>query len=477
MSLFLMAQTRTNPDNADYYIKGYLSIEKGQDGRPVYKLSNIQSKGISFDDPGSMMLGEETTQEDVMFQFTHYSTDYVGGISTPLDFWRYDESISEWQPDVETRQGNAGVQEKRSMVLMLVLDCSSSLKSDFSLVQEAAVEFLKSLLDASNGKGNIKIGIVGFSKISETVFFPITSLNISSYYDMCNFINGRQVQNGTALYYAMDKAIDAMESYCATSIPVAEPLSSAIMVTFTDGLDQTSRDEDKGIYTADDYYTELQRKMQGKRFNGVPLQSKMRGVRGFDIASDAQLGKFRRIGESLADFKLLGNVSELGQEFKSIAQGLISEWSVLNCFVPNSFKGTVAWTYPTMVKKAFAADKPRKPKKKGKTFFGINVGLGLDGAISGGFDLAFPVKEHSGFGIYGSGGYNLSYEEPMAGGGLLALIGFNNGSALYLGGGYMYFFDANVDFRIGYKFKKGLYLFGESCIPYGPSLLHVGYFF
>lgn len=61
----MIAQTRTNPNNADYYIKGYLSIERGQDGKPVYKLSNIQSKGISFDDPGSTMMREETTQEDV----------------------------------------------------------------------------------------------------------------------------------------------------------------------------------------------------------------------------------------------------------------------------------------------------------------------------------------------------------------------------------------------------------------------------
>ena len=269
-----------------------------------------------------------------------------------------------------------------------------------------------------------------------------------------------------------------MESYCATSIPAAEPLSSAIMVTFTDGLDQTSRDEDKGIYTAEDYYTELQRKMQGKRFNGVPLQSKMRGVRGGDIASDAQLGKFRRIGESLADFKLLGNVSELGQEFKSIAQGLISEWSVLNCFVPNSFKGTVAWTYPTMVRKAFALDKTREPKKKGRTFFGINAGIEMRGIdFSGGFDLAFPLKERSGVGFYASGGYSLFCEDFIASGGLLVLIGFNNDGALYLGGGYAYYEDGNADFRIGYKFKNGLYLFGESCMPYGATLLHFGYFF
>lgn len=480
LSVFMaMAQNRTNPDVADYFIKGYLSIERGNDGKPVYKLSDIQKKGISFDDPGAMMMGEETPDEDVMFQFTHYATDYVGGITTPLDFWRYDESIHEWQPDVETRQGNAGVQEKKSMVLMLVLDCSSSLQSDFSFVQEAAKTFIKSMLDAS-GKGNVKIGIVCFSKISETEFFPITSLTNDSYYDMCRFINSRNVQNGTALYYAMDKAIDVMESYCNNSIPAKEPLSAAMMVTFTDGLDQTSRDEEKGVYTADDYYIELQRKMKGKRFNGVPLQSKMRGVRGVDIATEAQLGKFSQIGNSLADFKLLNNVSELGQEFQGIAKSLIDEWAVLNCFVPNSFKGRVAWTYPS--KKQVVVEKPKEPRKRGRWFLGLNAGLGLSNlyrfdmengdvyydddlgfAFSGGFDIAFPIGKAVNLGLFTSIGYETASSSLLFDAGPLLLINFRNSSSLYLGGG-MCTWDLDsfgTDWRAGYKFKNGLYLYGE----------------
>lgn len=513
MSVMLaMAQNRTNPDVADYFIKGYLSIERGNDGKPVYKLSDIQKRGISFDDPGAMMMGEETPDEDVMFQFTHYATDYVGGITTPLDFWRYDESIHEWQPDIETRQGNAGVQEKKSMVLMLVLDCSSSLQSDFSFVQEAAKAFIKSMLDAS-GKGNVKIGIVCFSKVSETELFPITSLTNDSYYDMCRFINSRNVQNGTALYYAMDKAIDVMESYCNSSIPANEPLSAAMMVTFTDGLDQTSRDEEKGIYTADDYYIELQRKMKNKRLTGVPLQSKMRGVRGVDIATDAQLGKFSQIGNSLADFKLLNNVSELGQEFQYIAKSLIDEWAVLNCFVPNSFKGRVAWTYPS--RKQVVLEKPKEPRKRGRWFFGLNAGLGLElknlyrydlkhgdvyydydlgFAFSGGFDIAFPIGKAVNLGLFTSIGYETASSSLLFDAGPLLLINFRNSSSLYFGGGMCTWdFDMfGTDWRAGFKFKNGLYLFGEIFFrsnSFEPSdnwkyeeilsgfLFHVGYSF
>lgn len=476
--MMAMAQNRTNPDVAEYYIKGYLSIERGNDGKPVYKLSDIQKRGISFDDPGMLMWGEKTTQEDVMFQFTHYATDYAGGITTPLDFWRYDETINEWQPDIETRQGNAGVQDKKSMMVMLVLDCSNSVKNDFGLEQEAAKDFIRRLLDASRGKGNVKIGVVCFSKISETEFYPISPLTTDSYYDMCRFINGRTPQNGTALYYAMDKAIDAMESYCNTHNLSNEPLSSAMMVTFTDGLDQTSRDEDRSIYTADDYKIELLRKLQYKKINGVPLQKKIVLVPGIDLITDAQRNKFFEIGESLGEAKRLSNMSELGQEFKYIAEGLINEWAVLNCFVPNSFKGRVAWTYPS--RKQVVVEKPKELKGNGKFFFGINVGVGLSNlyyyndytnndshtehnlALTGGFDMALPIGNRINLGAFVSGGYEFVYDGGIMEVGPLMLINFNNGGSIYLGGGYTYCWSISYgcNLRLGYKFHN-LYLFGD----------------
>ena len=493
--MMAMAQNRTNPDVAEYYIKGYLSIERGNDGKPVYKLSDIQKRGISFDDPGMMMWGEKTTQEDVMFQFTHYATDYAGGITTPLDFWRYDETINEWQPDIETRQGNAGVQDKKSMMVMLVLDCSNSVKNDFGLEQEAAKDFIRRLLDASRGKGNVKIGVVCFSKISETEFYPISPLTTDSYYDMCRFINGRTPQNGTALYYAMDKAIDAMESYCNTHNLSNEPLSAAMMVTFTDGLDQTSRDEDRSIYTADDYKMELLRKLQYKKINGVPLQKKIVLVPGIDLITDAQRNKFFEIGESLGEAKRLSNMSELGQEFKYIAEGLINEWAVLNCFVPNSFKGRVAWTYPS--RKQVVIEKPKELKGNGKFFFGINVGGGIsnsniteiifdsygNGSYSDytnytsftgsvGLDFAVPLGQSVNLGIYTSAGFDWGWTSSLAyGGGALMLVNFRNGGSLYFGGGihciyslsskYYNYDGYGPGFRFGYKFNNGLYFFLE----------------
>lgn len=522
--LIAVAQNRTNPDVADYYIKGYLSIERGNDGKPVYKLSEIDNQGIYFEDPRATRVGAETNLEDVCFQFSRASTTYPDGINTPLDFWRYDDTIHEWQPDGETRQGTAGVEEKKSMAVMLVLDCSSSIGDDFVAVQEAAKAFIESLYDASNGAGNIKLGIMSFSKINETQVLNIRSLTPDSYNDMIRFINRLSTQNGTALYYAMDKSVELMEDYCKKSISSAEPLSAAVMVTFTDGLDQTSRDPDKDILTADAYYDEVLNKygtkMQNVNINGVSLQHEIRGVKGNDIITDAQSGKFQRTGESLGNFMRLNNYSELGTAFRNIAQNLIDQWRVLNLYVPNSFSGRVAWTYPS--KKPIVHEEQKETKQKSKLFFGINAGIGLSNCSvykkieqyhSGwhlyndnsydnksivttvGLDIAFPIGKAVDLGLFTSVGYDGAWNNKIiVEGGLLLLVNFKKGGSLYLGSGILFgrpvgtnanvpeYYEPDIvsvvlfkkepympipEIRLGYKFSNGLYFFAEYNHYYG----------
>ena len=228
----------------------------------------------------------------------------------------------------------------------------------------------------------------------------------------------------------MDKSIsELMEDYCRNSIPSSEPLSAAIMVTFTDGLDQTSRNPDKNILTADNYYDEILAKygtkMQNKNFNGIRLQHEIRGVKGNDIISEAQLGKFRRIGESLGNFKLLNNYSDLGREFEDIATNLIDQWRILNLYVPNSFSGRVAWTYPG--ERMNPAPLPT-PKTGRNVFLGLNFTLGVpmtmdyfQGSMGNGFgvgvapkltlDIARPISDKFALGFYINGGSNMTWSD------------------------------------------------------------------
>ena len=159
-------------------------------------------------------------------------------------------------------------------------------------------------------------------------------------------------------------------------------------------------------------------------------------------------------------------------------------------------------------------------KEGGNTFFGINAGLGLSYkfihspgfneynlgftnglAFSGGMDLAFPLGKKVNLGIFASLGYEMAQQDVIFGSGgqtaknsfmistgPLLLIKFNEGKAgaLYLGPGYaLVQNNSGIDLRLGYKFRKSLYLFGEVFVVDGwngfgtgvGELVHLGFTF
>lgn len=373
---------------------------------------------------------------------------------------------------------------------MMLIDCSKSLGNGFYKVKDGALNFIERLYNASEGKGNINLGIIGFSTIKETKVFPMKPLTAENYYGiggMREFINKTlwETYDGTALYYSMDKAVEIIEGYYAgLSESDKKNFAKAIMITFTDGLDQTSRNLDKDILTADAYY-EYAKNFDGKMIgNNVQLCSILRGVRGVDIRTDAQKDKLVRVANELSGhcdssieaFKMLDGISQLYEEYNRIADNLIKQWQNLACWAPNSYAGPVAWTFRNVEKPKQLP--PLPPKKKNKWFVGFNVGLGqayVDDyykhhhypyqgvAFGGGLDVAFPIGKRINFGAYVSGGYEAAGDEPILEAGPLLLINFNNGGSIYLGGGYTdLFHDGDgYNLRFGYKFKNGLYLFGD----------------
>lgn len=499
ISVAAMAQvTATNPDQADYFIKGRMSVERGNDGTIVYRLYNVEKKGIYFTKYDSYGIEDG---ESVFFTMREAGTDpvYPGGFEAGLQFWRYDEDIQEWQTDSEFKPSTIDFEETKQMVVTVLIDCSGSLKEEWSVAKEGAIAFIDQMYNVSRGRGNIKIGIIGFSTIAETKVFPIESLTDYSKNRMQDFIRfDLRQSDGTALFYAMDNAVENMEKYCRENVNSSD-LAFVSMAIFTDGLDQISRNLDKNILTTDDY-RDYVKQLKGKMIGDTRLYSVMFGLKGVDITTDAQLSKFQRIGHELTDkFTLMDNIYQLGSEFSKYGKELTESWQNLKCYAPNSYKGRVAWTFRNAEKpKPVAILQPEAPRKKGKTFFGVNVGLGysVEGhfAFSGGLDVAFPIKSYSGLGFYlsGGGGVINSYWYSSYFGldldiGLLGLVGFDRGGAILLGGGLSCYttdplwfghvgWDYSFNGRVGYKFKKGLYLFAEGSVDY-RYLIHIGYAF
>ena len=191
------------------------------------------------------------------------------------------------------------------------------------------------------------------------------------------------------------------------------------------------------------------------------------------------------------------NSNELQNEFANISKLLIDKSMQLQCYVPMGFRGRVGWTFSS-IKKEPVVEKPEpiKVKKQKKVFLGVNAGVGagfysysleshdMDGynilyeeggdfssfPFNAGVDFAFRLTDSFYLGAYGSIGMlpwvedvDLLENSLSPSFGLLTLFNQKNEKAIIIGAGTCMpnFSTFGMNFRIGYKFKNNLYLFGE----------------
>lgn len=456
---------KADPTNAKYFIKGDYAVERVGHGIQ-YHLSNVTSSGISFSYQNVWRGERNDGYGDIEFIFDNAKTDYPGGFgNNKLQFWAFDEEIQEWQPDVEVRQGTRSSHISKEIVIMLVLDCSSSLSSDFYRVKNSAKSFINKMYAASPN-GNIKIGIIGFNTISSTNnhIFNICPLTVSSYQGMITFIDNLQIANGTALYYSIDKAITMMQRSKINT----QDFQNAFMLVFSDGIDNTSVDYDNNILTVDDYYSRAKTLMKTTQIGGKHIESHIIAVKGSDIATEAQEKKFDRVlGELTDDYRKIYEFSELENIFNEIAERLIISWQSLRCYIPAARVGKVCWTLGNF--EETPAPKPIIQKNKA-LFLGANIGGGFSycgvpgGNYSIGMEFAYPITSKFGLGAYFSyEGYILENHIPAGVVGLQLTAGDYTNHTAFIGGlgagfcknGYTF------DMRAGFLTQKGFYCFGS----------------
>ena len=488
---------RIHPNNAKYYIKGIFDVTSGTN--PSYTLTNVETQGVTLNDPRTTYYGSyQDSHDDVMFTFNDVETtcptkyDYIS-------YWVYDEEINEWQPDVEIRSADRGMENRKIMTVMLVLDCSSSLENEFvhdlQYVKEGALTFLRTMYNASH-TGNIRIGIIGFNSLKRTLVRDIEPLTESSYSEMSRFINSFDVANGTALYYSLDKAVDMTDNYLRNL--KGKDYVTPIIITFTDGVDQTSFDNKKGIKNADSYYSVVNDKIHKANIEHfvVPFL-------GSDIKTEAQKEKFERVLRSLtkpndnSHYLPVKSMSELSSIFGRIANNLIDRWQILRCYVAPARQGKVCWTFgkkgvKTAPAPAQTKATPAKTPKSGRNIFlGINgtigipmsyfeanygsaFGMGLNLKI--GVDFAYPVTQKFAIGAYTNlgGGFGMRFTDSYFGGnfdfklGVLMLAGDVNDRPFIIGVSPCLGFGLTpeveyvpFELRFGRVVKKHLYVTGN----------------
>ena len=130
----------TNAEESTMYIQGVYSRQNN-----VGLLNEVQYVGLQ--DCGPIIYG---TSSGIFDEFTFVNLLTPEGEQVPATLtkqWNWIESTETWQNNSEfTPSGNTVVKEEfKSALVMLVLDCSSSLNNDFQSVKNAARQFIETL--------------------------------------------------------------------------------------------------------------------------------------------------------------------------------------------------------------------------------------------------------------------------------------------------------------------------------------------
>ncbi len=475
-----------NPLAYPYYIYGEQEIT----GRNSSVLRNVQYNGFSTNIPvGGTNYGARNTAEKIVYQFDSIRTNpYLDITGKTLTYWRKLEN-GEWITDIEAGNGTATHRSDQLACFTLILDCSKSLGQSFSYVKQAALDFIDEMYSASN-VGNIHIGIVCFSTMNDTQIFPITSLTESSRLQMRTFIAKQSNQRqATSMYYAIDKGIKELSAHIKGLNP--KKFEGAHVITFTDGLDNTSQLEDK--FSLAKVSSHVKEELTTTSFHGKLIDSWVVGSQGEDV-KDGQLDMMKSQLSALASnpdqFFFLEDVSMLERIFRQIANGLTKRWLSWVCTSALNHDGAVCWTLGE-VPVIKEEPKPAPVVKKKHMLLGVHYAIGFAtvgytyrGDVSTelktgvGLDVAYPVTSRFGIGGYFSIGY------PYTAFGVLTTIGnYNDKTAAFVGGlGMDVGFispSINFDLRGGVLFRNGLYMMLDMSTGIDPFAMtfNIGYNF
>lgn len=191
-------------------------------------------------------------------------------------------------------------------------------------------------LKSSESDNGIYLGITGFNQALYE--YPVIQLNKNSVDGFRNYVDGLTMKNGTLLYYSVDRALDAMQS---TTLPA--DISTAAIVTFTDGLDQGSMMMDVPYDDDMAYLDALNQRITSETVSGQPITAFSIGIRGKDVADiDMFRANLKKLASSTDNAIEVSSMSEVNAKFKEIAEKLSQSNYIqtINLKMPGLSNGT-----------------------------------------------------------------------------------------------------------------------------------------
>lgn len=480
-----------------YYIEGFYKRLKDKDDKIKYTLTDIHTKGITIvgktNLPDTIIYGEMMKTQChglpanlVKFPFEKANTEDIPVDSLEFEFEYWDYDNDKWKPDIENCQKNATESSTNDIVLMLVLDYSSSMGGNISRLQNNAISVINSICKAAGG-GNAHVGVIAFSGMYENTHVkdisPLTSSNKGEFED---FIKNAGKGTETALYHSMDTAIIMIEDYVKAKQFTEAKFNGSYMITFTDGLDNASVNDNIAISMSrgkrNQYLAHLSKLLgaeSDKTILNKPIENFAIGFSGSEKFTGDDLKLFKEVLQRTTiddeHFLLSNDFDRVEKFFKDIVRKLTNRWRNLNMYVGEAQDGKIRWVLKT---------------KKSSTWFGISPEVGFGDKEStffgGNFDITFPLNERISLGgrigvflcqftdyetysKINDQNQKVTYEDKFKTGKIAFLVGpdlkitnYNNSAFLLSAGGGMMADEFAIFGRLGYKFKNPLFITAEA---------------
>ena len=182
----------------------------------------------------------------------------------------------------------------------------------------------------------IYLGIIGFNE-SQTIK-DIALLDKSTVNNYESFIDYLTSGDGTGLYFADYTALKKMRNY-----PIPPKLKNVALVTFTDGLDNISLNDEynpENYGSTDAYQEAIHKKIVSEKIHEHSVEAYTIGLKGKDVTDDAKFEKtLKGLASSDSNVFQVSDMNEVKESFAAIAKALysVSKTEKLDIKVPGGY--------------------------------------------------------------------------------------------------------------------------------------------
>lgn len=186
--------------------------------------------------------------------------------------------------------------------------------------QSAKFDYVLTLPDGYDNpieeENGVFMGIVAFN--DQLTRKQISILNESTIDDFTSFVDGLQMGNATLLYYADDQAINSLKAQTYPS-----NLSNAVLITFTDGLDQGSLAMEPSHRTSRGYADYLAERIASTSIQNCKLEAHAIGLMSGDVVDD-ELFRYNlsALASSPENVSSVNNINELQTQLTQLFENL-----------------------------------------------------------------------------------------------------------------------------------------------------------